>query len=38
MLFITDCFKSINMQDGKMIFKEHVVLCDLYVFLLEAKL
>lgn len=40
MHFVTDCFKGINMQDGKMIFKEYTILCALYtqgtcVFLFE---
>ena len=30
--------KALTCKMAKMIFKEHVVLCDLYVFLLEAKL
>ena len=33
MHFITDCFKGIDMQDGKMIFKEHIILRALCVCL-----
>lgn len=36
MHFITDCFIGTNMQDGKMMLKEQIILCALCAFLFKV--